>query len=341
MPRLAELYVATRTRNVNDAGTSDAPILVVTRGGRDLFQVPLDTHMDGLGTGKAALFKINVAGQALDSEDLALRLVASGNDAWAPEHIIAWGETVTNQVEGRQVVPLGALIDLATPLTAATGGTWLSADDSEGVITLPLTSVGWGSLQTRASRIIVVVGTAQIIGFPIAGPGPGGPYSTATGTDSDVTLQAGAPGRQLLHYRFPQTPQDDLEKSAANFYMTSVPGPFSRGDIEGGSFVLSIAGEDWWVPVYVAVFGLDTATGQPTSLIPFVHAPTTALMQMSTNPAKGWESNPLPNARVPSTLPSEFVAVRAALARTVNENQRPGPNVPIVRIQESQKTDKE
>src|SRR5687768_2612937 len=86
MPRLAELYVATRTRNVEDAGTSDAPSLLLSRAGQDLFEVPLEGDTAGLGTGRAAVFRIDVADQALDSEGLELRLLAGGNDAWAPEH---------------------------------------------------------------------------------------------------------------------------------------------------------------------------------------------------------------------------------------------------------------
>ena len=333
MARLAEVYVATRTRNVDDAGTSDEPILLLSRGSQDLFQVPLDTDRDGLGKGKAALFKIDVTAQALDSEDLDLRLVASGNNAWAPEHVVAWG--VTSRFDGLQVVPLGALIDLATPQTEDSGGTWLSSDDTEGVISLALRPVGWGSPQTRALRIIAIVATSQYVGFPVAGPGPGGDFSD-TGTDADVALQAGAPGRLLLHYRFPNTPQEDLERSGANFYMTSVPGPFSRADVEGGSFVLSIAGGDWWVPVYVGIFGLDTPFGQPTALIPFVHAETISLPQMSSDPSEGWEDNRLPTAQVPSdslvAISPSVIAALAARVRARSEDRRPGPHVPVVRI---------
>jgi hypothetical protein len=61
MARLTELYVATRTRNVEDADTEDAPTLLVSRGAQDLFLVPLDADMDGLGTGRAAVNRIDVA----------------------------------------------------------------------------------------------------------------------------------------------------------------------------------------------------------------------------------------------------------------------------------------
>ena len=337
MPRLAELYVATRTRNVEDAETSDAPTLLVSRGAQDLFQVPLDSDNKGLRRGKAALFRVDVEHRAVDSEDLELRLIASGNNAWAPEQIIAWG--VTSQADGLRVVPLGGLIDLATPVTEKSGGVWLSTDTGEGVSTLALMPLGHGVPATRAWRVIVVVATSQYPGFPIAGPGPGGSFEV-TGTESDVTLQAGGPGGMLMHYRFPGTPQDDLARGRANFYMTSVPGPFSRADLADGSFVLSISGQDWWVPVYLAVFGLNTPYGQPTALIPFVHAPTISLVQMSTDPSEGWQCNRLPTAQVPApgyTLPVELgdlAGVLAARAPIANGDRRPGPNVPVLRIEE-------
>lgn len=337
MPRLAELYVATRTRNVEDAETSDAPTLLVSRGAQDLFQVPLNSDDNGLRRGKAALFRVDVEHRAADSEDLELRLVASGDNAWAPEQVIAWG--VTSQLDGLRVIPLGARIDLATPVTEKSGGVWLSTDSNEGVPTLALWPLGQGAPSTRASRIIVVVATSQYSGFPIAGPGPTGPFE-ATGTESDVTLQAGRPGRMLMHYTFPETPQDDLVRSRANFYMSCIPGPFSRADLADGSFVLSISGKDWWVPVYVAVFGLDTPHGQPTALIPFVHAPASSLVRMSTDPSEGWECNRLPTAQVirpDFTAPVELgdlAGVLAARFRSADGDRRPGPNVPIVRVEE-------
>jgi hypothetical protein len=197
--------------------------------------------------------------------------------------------------------------------------------------------VSQGLPQTQARRIIVVTATSQYAGFPLAGPGPGGPFADA-GTDSAVTLQAGGPGRLLLHYRLPVTPQGDLKRARANFYLTSIPGPFSRADVGEGSSVLSIDGPDWWVPVYVAVFGLNTAGGQPTALIPFVHAPTLSLLQMSTDPAEGWESNRLPMAQVLTpglelTIDlGDVLGVLAARGHTADGDRRPGPAVPVVRI---------
>jgi hypothetical protein len=66
MPRLTELYVATLTRNVEDAGTSDPPALLFSRAGQDLFQIPLGDF--DFARGRAGLHRINVENRALDSE---------------------------------------------------------------------------------------------------------------------------------------------------------------------------------------------------------------------------------------------------------------------------------
>jgi hypothetical protein len=113
----------------------------------------------------------------------------------------------------------------------------------------------------------------------------------------------------LLSYLLPHTPQGDLGQGRANFYVTKLPAPFSRADLSGGWFTLTIHTDDVWVPDYFAVFGLNTSFGQTDMLIPFVHAPQISLEHMSTDPAEGWESNELPNALVapgPIVHPPDF-----------------------------------
>lgn len=293
MPRLNELFVAIRTRNVEDAGTDDAPSLLVNRAGQDLFEVPLDGDREGLGAGHAAIFRIDVSDQALDSEALELRLLAGGDDAWAPEHVVVWG--IAGRLPREVVVPLAAEIELASLLTADSAGTWLSTDSSEGVRSLLLRPVGSGSRTTRAWRMIAIFVTNPYPRFLPGGPGPGGPLEE-TGTDGPVTLQAGGPGRLVLSYQIPSTPQGDLYSGHANLYLADLAAPFSRADVEGGSFTLTIGSTDWWMPSYVAVFGLDTTFGQPNLLIPLVHAPAISLEQMSADPHEGVHTNALPSA---------------------------------------------
>ncbi len=328
MARLTELYVATRTRNINDADTDNPPTLLVSRGAQDLFLVPLDADMAGLGRGRSAIFRIDVADQGLDSDGLVLRLIASGDDAWAPEHVIAWG--ISGRLPDVRVAPLGALIDLATPLTASSAGIWLSTDSSEGVPEVALRPVGPGRGTTRAWRLLVVCATDQYPNMFPGGPGPGGSASD-TGTAGPVTLQAGAPGRLVLSYLLPKTPQGDLARSHACFYLTELAAPFSRADVAGGQFTLTLASDDWWVPDYFAVFGLDTISGQPNVLIPFVHAPAIALERMSTDPSEGWPSNGLPTAQVvaPNLFPV-VGGVTEVMAREAPVRSR--ANLPVLRL---------
>ena len=90
----------------------------------------------------------------------------------------------------------------------------------------------------------------------------------------------------MLSYLLPKTPQGDLGQGRANFYVTKLPAPFSRADINGGWFTLTIHTDDVWVPDYCAVFGLNTWFGQTDMLIPFVHAPQISLEHMSTDPSE-------------------------------------------------------
>jgi hypothetical protein len=132
--------------------------------------------------------------------------------------------------------------------------------------------------------------------FPSAA-GPGGDFSD-TGTVGPLTLQAGGAGRLLLSYTLPVSPQGDLDHGAGAFYVVDLAAPFSRSDLEGGAFTLTIESDDWWKPDYFAVFGVDTANFGPRVLIPFVAASAFELRQMSSDPSEGWHSVVLPTAKV-------------------------------------------
>jgi hypothetical protein len=84
-----------------------------------------------------------------------------------------------------------------------------------------------------------------------------------------------------------------IRASPGNFQpnITKLPAPFSRADLSGGWFTLTIGTDDVWVPDYFAVFGLNTSFGQTDMLIPFVHAPQISLEHMSQTQYEGWESN--------------------------------------------------
>ena len=165
-----------------------------------------------------------------------------------------------------------------------------------------MSSVGRGRDATRARRLFVISATDAYGGmFPTAA-GPGGDFQD-TGTVGPLTLQAGGAGRLVLSYTLPATPQGDLAHGAASFYVVDLAAPFSRSDIEGGAFTLTIESDDWWKPDYFAVFGVDTTNGVPRALIPFVAASAFELRQMSSDPSEGWHSIVLPTAKVLPQLP--------------------------------------
>ena len=293
MAILTELYIATRTRNVGDAETDNPPVIVLRRAGnvvtsRQLFSSYLADR------GGGAVFRFDIGDEQIDSADLDVELWASGDDAWSPEHVIVWG--IAGEVRSETVIPLAAFLDLADPMTADDRGVWVSGDSDEGDRMLFIPRVGRGSDGTRARRVIVVTATTAYGAMFTAG-GPGGPLEDS-GTVGPLTLQAGAAGKLMLDYTLPATPQSDQESGGGGFYVVDLAAPFSRADLQGGAFTLTIQTEDWWVPGYFAVFGADTPKFGPNALIPFVAASAFDLKQMSSDPDEGWHSIVLPTARV-------------------------------------------
>jgi hypothetical protein len=163
--------------------------------------------------------------------------------------------------------------------------------------------------------------------------GPGGAIADA-GSDGPITLQGGGAGRLFLSYTLPATPQGDLGEGAGAFYIVDLAAPFGRADLNGGAFTLTIGSEDWWVPDYFAVFGVDTVIGGPKVLIPFVAASAFELKRMSSDPSEGVHSFVLPTAQVLPVLdlppdavdPDDVGGVIAARGRA-----RPKSRVPHAR----------
>lgn len=295
MAILRELYVAARTRNTADADTENLPVLVVRRDSNIVFTKPLFGGDFRTRRGAGAVWRFDVSDVNLDSADLRFELWASGDDAWSPEHVIAWG--ISGQLREETVIPLAAFLDLANPLTPDDRGVWVSGDESEGELTLFIPSVDRGRDATRARRMIVISATDPYGAMFPAAAGPSFALEE-TGTAGPLVLQAGGAGRLLANYRLPSTPQGDQDHGDAAFYIVDLAAPFSRIDIDGGAFTLTIESEDWWMPDYFAVFGVDTQEFGPNALIPFVAASAFELRRMSSDPSEAWHSVVLPTARV-------------------------------------------
>jgi hypothetical protein len=330
MPILAELFMAARTRNIEDADTDTPPVLVAMRGTQIAFSRPLFGGGDLTARGAGAVWRFDVRELNLDSADLNFQLVAGGDDAWALEHVIVWG--VSGRLGDERVIPLAAFLDLSNPLTPANGGVWISSDTSEGEKVFFIPSVGRGRDVTRARRLIVITATDAYPAMFPAALGPGGDFED-TGTDGPVTLQGGGPGRLFLNYTLPSTPQDDLGHGGGAFHIVHLAAPFSRADVEGGGFTLTIGSDDWWMPDFFAVFGVDTVNFGPNVLIPFVSASAFELRQMSSDPSEGFHSMLLPTAKVvpqltlpPTADPGDLDGVFTAIEGfPYPNNPRPHP----------------
>ena len=72
----------------------------------------------------------------------------------------------------------------------------------------------------------------------------------------------------LFEEQIPRGPQRYLRR---NWYFFDVLTPFTRGDVN--RVTLRTDGEDFWLPWYFFLFGLDTAAGNPTQAYPLVDIP--------------------------------------------------------------------
>jgi hypothetical protein len=297
MPILAELYVAARTRNVEDADTDDLPVFVVRRGSSIVFSKPLFGGSTRVSRGAGAVWRMDVRESNLDDANLTFELHASGDDAWAPEHVIVWG--TSGRIGEEIVIPMAAFLDLASPVSHPDAGTWISTDTSEGDRVLFIPAIGRGLDSTRAQRIIVVTATDPYGGMFPAAVGPPTSFEDQ-GTSASLTLQAGAPGKLLLSYTLPATKVGgNLRRGEGAFFVADLAAHFSRQDLQGGALTLTIDEFDQWVPDYFAVFGIGPTLGRaPRVLIPFVAATGFQLKIMSSDPGKGFHSAILPMARV-------------------------------------------
>ena len=235
MALLSELYVALRTRNTSDAETDDSPVLVVQRNANTLWSQKLfGDYLKDRGAG--AVFRFDIADAQIDSADLDLQLWASGDDAWSPEHVIAW------ELPARGAKSELSRFGLPRPRQSAHARRRRRLDQRgyERRRADPLPTACWpGRDGTQARRLVVVTATDPYGNMFPSAVGPGGDVSDS-GTNGPLTLQAGAGGRMLLDYTLPVTPQSDQDEGGGALYIVDLAAPFSRNDLEGGQFTLTI-----------------------------------------------------------------------------------------------------
>jgi hypothetical protein len=294
MSILSDIYIAARTRSVGNASTEDMPVLVARRGTSIVFSEKLYGARQRVGRDASAVWRFSIRAANLDHADLSFSLQASGDDAWAFEHVIIWG--TTGPVGDEIVIPLASSLDRRR-------GQYISTDASEGPSERKILTVGRDQDTTRAERIIVIAATAPYGDeFPSATAVPHPPmenhwYDSPT-SSSSLTLQAGAPDRLLLSYTLPTLLGGSaLREGRAALLVTDLAAPFSRDAVKDGRFTITIENVDKWVPAFFAVFGVGPETGTPRVLIPFV-ATTGDRLKVMSSMERGFHTMVLPTAKV-------------------------------------------
>jgi hypothetical protein len=261
---LSDLWVATLTSTRSDSGSDSDLVVIVNQNGNDV--VHRNLGFGAVETGGGKLYRHDVADGAVDpDQDFYMRIGTRGDDAWRPVLIASWGERETT----RNVVPLryDEEMDIL-----------LSTDSSEGRISLPLRKVAGGQIRTGINRVMLVTGT----GF--------GNF----GTDSPIHVRITAGATVVVDQTIPDTPQNDLDEAEGNVYFIPVIRSFTRSQLTDTSIELSIEGDDAWRPIVVAMFGLDTGSGNPGKVVPLVHLHPWGAQVLSTDPSEGVSSVTLP-----------------------------------------------
>lgn len=299
MSILSDIYIAARTRSGRTPATRDMPILVARRGTSVVFSEMLYGGTQRVGRDASGVWRFGVRAANLDHADLVFSLQASGDDAWAFEHVIIWGTTGTAGEE--IVIPLASSLDRRR-------GQFISTDPSEGPGERKILSVGRGQDTTRAERIIVIAATSPYGDeFPPAKEESADFWYDGPGSGGSLTLQAGGAGRLLVSYTLPRLlGAHSLDAGKAAFLMADLAAPFGRNDVQDGRFTIGIDGADRWIPAFFAVFGVGPDTGTPRVLIPFVAATGDRLKVMSSQ-ERGFHTMVLPKARVLQAVSPDVV----------------------------------
>jgi hypothetical protein len=146
MPEVPFLYLAALTRDVDDAGSSDQLNVSINVDGIDVAVAEfVADHPEAQGYLQHAVAVVSFNSESLTNS--SVRIGNRGDDAWAPQDILLFGNT-----SRESVVPIAMETDLTE---------WLSSDANEGALTLPLRLVGLGGSDTLIHRLLLLVRTAD------------------------------------------------------------------------------------------------------------------------------------------------------------------------------------
>jgi hypothetical protein len=267
MPFIRNLWVASLTSSLPDSGTDSDLVVIMNQNQLDV--VHRNLSFGSVDTGGGKLYRHDIAESQILPENYYLRIGTRGDDAWRPRVIAAWAERFTTG----NVVPLGYHEQIETVL---------STDTSEGRISLPVPRPGPFNVRTQINRVMLITGTN--VGD--------------SATDSKIHVRITSGDTAVVDHTIPDTSQDDLEGAEGNVYFLPVNMPFTRSQLNDASIVLSIDGNDAWLPVVVVMFGLGSSNGPFSAMVPLVHAHPWSFGVLSTDPSEGVASVTLPLAPI-------------------------------------------
>ena len=276
MAAIDDVWLAALTKGDDDAGSPNRFNLTVNIDGSDVFAQDFllgwtlpGQGGTGLRDGQAGLEQGKPPSAPFDSAKLtnsSVRVGIRGDNAWGPRHILVIGRAQPDFTPGR-VLALAMETDIER---------WLSADSSEGRLTMPVRRVGDGASNTTIRRVLLLIYTDR---------------GDDIDTESDIKLQIAASGQLMLDKKITH----DINQYRAHWHFLEVDRPFTRADVASkGSIQLSILGTDAWLPKTVFVFGLDTAEGRPDNVVTLSAIPKWDLGWLSTDASEGAPSVTLP-----------------------------------------------
>jgi hypothetical protein len=192
---------------------------------------------------------------------------------WAPEDVLLIGP----EADTGNYIPLAGEWDI--------DDTRLSTDSTDASpsarLTMPLRLVRPGNIGTVIRRVSLIVKTAG---------------DDDAGSENPIKLEITAGGTTVLNQEIGDTNQDDRGEEYDNRYTLDV-NPFNKRDVmSNGGITLSITGDDGdaWLPRWLFLFGLDTAEGRPTEMVPLYGKRQWDFGWLSTDTTEGQPSVNLP-----------------------------------------------
>jgi hypothetical protein len=264
-----QVFLATLTKNVEDAGTESTLHLNININGSDVvnhdlwFEAGPFGNVGGQKERANAGIGIPIGGiQPFESNRMtnsSVQVGIRGDDAWAPRHLFLIGR----EVNSHRYFPLAIETDL---------NLWLSTDTSEGHLTTPVRLVR-SFTDGMIQRVLLLIQTGRDF--------------SDMGTHDPIELEIKTTGGNIvLSEQIHDSVQADLEQASANWYVLPARVPFRRLEVQ--SIKLRIIGQDAWVPAKVFVYSFDTAHGQgrPNNIMRLSAIPNWDLGPMSADPSE-------------------------------------------------------